>query len=93
MSAELDCDFDSGFFCGQTALKNADKALGIESDAVASFEPRASHYNICVDRVTGHPDDTFYISAREARVLAATLLRAADEADAHDASVPEEKPT
>lgn len=92
----------NGFANGQAALKTADQMWGIESDAYAGFEAeqrweegggpgKPNVYTIAVDPMTGSVADIFYVSAREARCLAATLLRAADEADGYDDLPPEEK--
>lgn len=92
----------NGWANGQRALKDHDKAYGIEGDANAGFEPEQrwecgglpgipNTKTICVD-FPGHDRfSEFYIDSREARCLAASLLRAADEADAYDQLEPEEK--
>ncbi len=83
----------------QCELKAYDREHGVESDASASLEveqlrehPRwpakLNLHCICVNPMAGELDDEFYVTPREARVLAAQLLRAADEADAAIAAEP-----
>jgi len=72
--------------------KEYDQLYGIEGDAYADCEPEQAWENGGVplrenrSTIGVYPclgtDQCFYINSREARVLAATLLRAADDADA-----------
>lgn len=64
-----------------------DEKHAIESDALAAFHPgdlkdeRLKDHPITIDLQTGNPPEYFHVGVREARVLAARLLRAADAAE------------
>lgn len=59
-----------------------DERFGIESDPVARFQDYASDYVVRVDFCEGHEFGDRYLCIREARVLAARLLKMADAAEA-----------
>lgn len=91
-----------GFANGQAKLKSYDREHGIESDAYAGFEPeqrwehgglpgKPNEYTIGVDFPGRELPSNIYLTPREARCLAASLLNAADEADAYDDLSAEEK--
>ena len=92
---QTDIAAGNGWANGQRALKDHDKAYGIEGDAIAGFEPEQrlecgfsedepNTKTICVDFPGYERFSEFYLDSREARCLAASLLRAADEADAYE---------
>lgn len=82
-----------GARCAAYRIRTYDWAFGIEGDAYADHESeqhlerggmpdKPNRCTIGVYLVTGDPKDPpHYIDPREARCLAASLLRAADEAD------------
>ena len=76
-----DVHFELGCFLGRTDVEGYDTKHGIESDAYALVVDTEDHYPIRVEMVTGDPKDAFMVSTREARCLAASLLRAAEEAE------------
>lgn len=75
-----------GQFQGRAAaefeIKDYDHHHGIESDAYARFEMDCEdNAPIMINVMTGDDDDVFYAGVREARSLAASILRACDEAE------------
>lgn len=84
--AETDFQRGLGELVGESGIKAYDRRYGFETDAYADFESEMLHEPGCEDTPIGvyptlDPDSRFYLSVREARCLAASLLRAADEAE------------
>jgi hypothetical protein len=83
VSASEDDDFSAGWDAALHHVMSADLADGIESDAVAFYQASDDGYSVALDVVDSH-DTVFRLSPREARCLAASLLRAAHEAEQKD---------
>jgi len=60
-------------------VEELDYVLGIESDAYVSFDLKKDPKELTVHMVTGNPLDDYTMTPREAMVLAARLIRAAQE--------------
>jgi hypothetical protein len=76
-----------GVVIGESNIKVYDRKYGLEDDAQAFLvEDCDDRYNICV-RSSPFLDgeDDFFLDVREARCLAASLLRACDEAEKKEA--------
>lgn len=89
-----------GFANGQATLKNADVMYGQRDDANAGFESEQrwecgglpdtpNTKTICVDFPKYDRFSEFYVDSREARCLAAQLLKAADDADKYEEDLKE----
>jgi hypothetical protein len=74
-----------GVVIGESNIKSYDRRYGLEGDAYADFEPELTYEPGCEDTpIAIYPTpgpDCFHIDSREARCLAASLIRAADEFD------------